>query len=170
VPIRVPNLSWGISRPPRVVFGIMRATPGAWCQPCIKPLRPSATVLTRLCQEYLRQPIFCWSSHQIFGSRRHSWQRRVSTRTWRQLLLVNNLSFYLIYRSEVSLHFGNVSENKVNGDIPSPSLKSCLPYPQPHSSIYASFHFTHCILNIRLKHGPSQACAIESKSLLLPMK
>ena len=30
------------------------------------------------CQEYLHQPIFCWSSHRIFGSRRYSWQRRVS--------------------------------------------------------------------------------------------
>ena len=36
-------------------------------------------ILTPLCQQYLRQPIFCWSPHQIFGSRRYSWQRRMST-------------------------------------------------------------------------------------------
>ncbi|RPB04155.1 hypothetical protein L873DRAFT_1451122 [Choiromyces venosus 120613-1] len=37
-------------------------------------------ILTRLCQECLRQPIFCGSPHQIPGlRRRHSWQRRVSS-------------------------------------------------------------------------------------------
>src|SRR5437879_649941 len=38
----------------------------------------AATLLARLCQEYLRQLIFCGSPHPIFGSRRYSWQRRVS--------------------------------------------------------------------------------------------
>ena len=38
----------------------------------------SSIVLVRLCQEHLRQVIFCWSSHQIFGSQRYSGQRRVS--------------------------------------------------------------------------------------------
>ena len=32
-----------------------------------------------LCQEYLRRPVFCWSSHQIFSSRRNPWQRWVGT-------------------------------------------------------------------------------------------
>ena len=39
---------------------------------------PWRLVLARLCRGYLRQPMFCLSSHQIFGSWRYSWQRRAS--------------------------------------------------------------------------------------------
>jgi len=40
---------------------------------------PQVRVLARLCQEYLCQSIFCWSSHPICGSRKYYWQRRVSS-------------------------------------------------------------------------------------------